>query len=305
MAAEYFQSEIGKELDWEDHTASIEDFAKAPFVVYIAEQKLGDLVLVPPRSSHQVVNHGGLTVKTSWSRMTVAGLTTALYHELPLYRRYVIAPVFVYPDTEYNLFRVCRTEQYRVKYILYRALSTMTDELRQHAANATQQADTLAQIRTLIKLFDFVLHEEYSSHHHALEVLSEGPLILRLPNNHRMSTRLETKETPPSLPVSTDGTPELPNIACDFCGSDIFQSFFECSTCHEDGPELAKPGHGLIICPTCYIEGRSCVCKIMAPKQYRGFSKLLEDRNLAADVLNGIVPEAQQLVVLTEQYVLL
>ena len=89
-AAQYFQKEIGKELDWEDHTASVEDFANAPFTIYVCEQKLGDLVLVPPRSSHQVVNAGGLTVKTSWSRMTVAGLATALYHELPLYRRYVL-----------------------------------------------------------------------------------------------------------------------------------------------------------------------------------------------------------------------
>lgn len=83
----YFSNEIGKELDWEDHVASVEDFAKAPFTVYIVEQTLGDLVLVPPRSCHQVVNYGGLTVKTSWSRMTVSNISTAIYHELPMYRR--------------------------------------------------------------------------------------------------------------------------------------------------------------------------------------------------------------------------
>ena len=84
---EYFSNRIGKELDWEDHVASVKDFADAPFTVYIVEQALGDLVLVPPRSCHQVVNYGGLTVKTSWSRMTVDNLTTAIYHELPLYHR--------------------------------------------------------------------------------------------------------------------------------------------------------------------------------------------------------------------------
>lgn len=83
----YFQKDIGQELDWEAHTATVDEFAQAPFTVYVAEQKLGDLVLVPPRSCHQVVNHGGLTVKTSWSRMTVQGLSIALYHELPIYRR--------------------------------------------------------------------------------------------------------------------------------------------------------------------------------------------------------------------------
>ena len=86
-AAEYFQKHIGMELDWEAHVVTVEEFSKAPFAVYVAEQKLGDLILVPPRSCHQVVNYGGLTVKTSWSRMTVQGLSIALHHELPIYRR--------------------------------------------------------------------------------------------------------------------------------------------------------------------------------------------------------------------------
>lgn len=45
---DYFRG-LGHELDWEDHVASIEELAKAPFDVYIWEQNLGDLVLVPPR----------------------------------------------------------------------------------------------------------------------------------------------------------------------------------------------------------------------------------------------------------------
>ena len=45
---DYFRG-LGHELDWEDHVATIEELAKAPFDVHIWEQKLGDLVLVPPR----------------------------------------------------------------------------------------------------------------------------------------------------------------------------------------------------------------------------------------------------------------
>lgn len=101
---------LGHELDWEDHVATVEEFANAPFDVYISEQKLGDLVLVPPRryanysaqfltwvfkllsfSFHQVVNSGGITIKTSWSRMSIRSLEIALYHELPIYRRYVVS----------------------------------------------------------------------------------------------------------------------------------------------------------------------------------------------------------------------
>lgn len=85
-AAKYFH-ELGQELDLETHVVTVEEFANAPFTTYVAEQKLGDMVLVPPRSCHQVVNHGGITIKTSWSRMTLDGLVTAFYHELPVYRR--------------------------------------------------------------------------------------------------------------------------------------------------------------------------------------------------------------------------
>lgn len=82
----YFQR-LRHELDHELHTITIEELAKAPFTVYVTQQKLGDLVLVPPRSCHQVVNYGGITTKTSWSRMTLKGLSVALYHELPVYQR--------------------------------------------------------------------------------------------------------------------------------------------------------------------------------------------------------------------------
>lgn len=88
--AQFFQSlKVPQVLDKESYDVSIEELRTAPFPVYIAEQKLGDLVLVPPRSCHQVVNHGGLTVKVSWSRMTVKGVAIAIRHELPTYRRSV------------------------------------------------------------------------------------------------------------------------------------------------------------------------------------------------------------------------
>lgn len=88
-ASQYFQK-LRHELDHENHIITLEELAKAPFNVYILEQKLGDLVLVPPRSCHQVVNSGGITIKTSWSRMTSKGLKTAYFHELPIYRRYAL-----------------------------------------------------------------------------------------------------------------------------------------------------------------------------------------------------------------------
>ena len=46
--ADHFRK-FGHELDWEDHVATLEELTNAPFDVYIWEQKLGDLVLIPPR----------------------------------------------------------------------------------------------------------------------------------------------------------------------------------------------------------------------------------------------------------------
>ena len=86
LVASWFQK-LGYEIDHETYVVSPEEFVKAPFQVYVAEQKLGDLVLVPKRSCHQVVNYRGLTVKLSWSRMTVDGLVTAFHHESPIYRQ--------------------------------------------------------------------------------------------------------------------------------------------------------------------------------------------------------------------------
>ncbi|OAX38638.1 hypothetical protein K503DRAFT_691203, partial [Rhizopogon vinicolor AM-OR11-026] len=101
--AEYFHK-INEELDFETHVVTLEELRRSKLNIYIAEQQLGDLVLVPPRSCHQVINNGGITMKTSWSRMTLKGLTNSLYHELPIYHR------------------VCRPETYKVKLNIYRAL---------------------------------------------------------------------------------------------------------------------------------------------------------------------------------------
>ncbi|ESK94580.1 hypothetical protein Moror_7961 [Moniliophthora roreri MCA 2997] len=107
-----FFASFGQILDHETHVLSAEQAVKAPLPLYLAEQKLGDLVLVPPRSCHQVVNHGGITIKVSWSRMTLMGLQVALYHELPLYRR------------------VCRRETYKVKWTIYHTVQKLANDLK-------------------------------------------------------------------------------------------------------------------------------------------------------------------------------
>ncbi|KAH8107064.1 hypothetical protein BXZ70DRAFT_885104 [Cristinia sonorae] len=282
-AAQFFWDHVGKHLDWEEHTASIQDFANAPFTVYIAEQTLGDLVLVPPRSSHQVINSGGLTVKTSWSRMTVAGLETALYHELPLYRR------------------VCRHEQYRVKHILYRAVSAKTEELKRYHQNkeVSHPTLTMTQLRELIRLFDVVLHEEYLQKHRDLRGTTRRTL------GKKTSTSPSDEDVTASSARVVPNT-QLSNLACDFCGADIFQSFFECTNCQDKKADVSDPmrvtvGNGLTLCPTCYVEGRTCNCGAMKTRQCRQFIQILRERNDAASVLNTVCPEQPAVICLDEK----
>jgi hypothetical protein len=54
-AADFFHR-LEQELDHEAHFVTIKSLAEAKFDVYVAEQKLGDLVLVPPRSCQYVTN---------------------------------------------------------------------------------------------------------------------------------------------------------------------------------------------------------------------------------------------------------
>ncbi|CAL1704721.1 unnamed protein product [Somion occarium] len=276
----FFSTHIRKELDWEDHVTTVQEFAQAPFTVYITEQKLGDLVLVPPRSCHQVVNHGGLTIKTSWSRMTVDGLSVALYHELPMYRR------------------VCRPEQYRIKHILYRSLIHYTAEIKTiRFRNAPgPAADTLRNLtndlQALLSLFDFVLHEEYTDDHKLLYHVSEKTHHTIARTSPRTSIQLQPNATlvlrPPNGHSSLQNEDPLDpacNLMCDFCGADIFQSFFECRDCGPEFVERWGTGNGLLICPFCYVEGRTCACGSMEPSQCRPFEQLIRARNDAQVVL--------------------
>ncbi|KAF9013994.1 hypothetical protein BDQ17DRAFT_1231000 [Cyathus striatus] len=254
VAEGYFNS-LREVLDHETHVITVEQLAKAPFNIYIAEQKLGDLVLVPPRSCHQVVNAGGITIKASWSRMTFKGLETALYHELPLYRR------------------VCRPETYRVKETTYHALIKLTEELGQALTNrhlqereSTTSTDTadaplegpnldekgfrklLENIRCLIDLYRSILMEDF-----------------------------------PNDPESLSSGATCDKQYCDFCGADIFQTYFICqANCH-------SPAGDCIICSGCYVEGRSCKCENMEPMQCRPFSELLYVHEQAVTAYNAAV----------------
>ncbi|KAF9454665.1 hypothetical protein P691DRAFT_656001 [Macrolepiota fuliginosa MF-IS2] len=251
----YFHK-LKHELDHETHVLSLSELANAPFDIYIVEQKLGDLVLVPPRSCHQVINFGGMTIKMSWSRMTLNGLTVALYHELPLYRR------------------VCRPEIYQIKSTIYHTLRHYTQNLKNTAAQevtSIQKSVLTNTLGTILRLYDHILIEEYSPY---------GESLISNTDSGRRGSSSRTRDITPSSDTESIQLAEDFH-ACDFCGADIFQSYFQCigKASSRDGVE------GYIVCPGCYVEGRTCACQEMAQMQRQSFDVLLAARWEALEVL--------------------
>lgn len=263
---------LGQELDHETHVVTLKQLKAAPFDIYIGKQVLGDLVLVPPRSCHQVVNAGGITLKASWSRMSLKGLSVALYHELPLYQR------------------VCRFETYRIKSTIYHAVQRQTVDLESIGLKRlrakepggsdqaefkllkTQEESRVRTLTALLKLFQYVLSEEFHPGWRQMKRLD-----------------VETATTPTAADLE---------ISCDFCGCDIFQSFFECAKC------TLPDGASYFICIRCYIEGRTCKCQSMQPMQVRSYQDLIQTQSKAIDVLKAYGDDPQPLNFGTEHHTL-
>ena len=104
VVSEYFLSMLGHDIEVEKHFAQLNAWKKAPFNVWIVEQKVGDLILIPPLAPHQVWNRGTRTMKAAWNRTTVDTLELAINEALPRARM------------------VCRDEQYKNKAIVYYTL---------------------------------------------------------------------------------------------------------------------------------------------------------------------------------------
>ncbi|KZV87802.1 hypothetical protein EXIGLDRAFT_723339 [Exidia glandulosa HHB12029] len=131
-------------VEFEHHEASLDELAHADFTVYIGEQRTGDFIYVPSRSTHQVINRGGLTCKIAWSRMTARSLTLAMAEDLPIY----------------NILRV--PEIYRVKLLLHQVVLALTAQLTVTGTLASPIAARNAKtLEDLLPAYDQLISEEW------------------------------------------------------------------------------------------------------------------------------------------------
>ncbi|KAK4990004.1 hypothetical protein LTR66_006913 [Elasticomyces elasticus] len=221
--SEYWLSVLGHDIEVERHFAQLNAWSRAPFSVYIVEQRPGDLILIPPLAPHQVWNRGTRTMKVAWNRTTVETLELALNEALPKARV------------------VCRDEQYKNKAIVYYTLqkysALLTSALAQAEKAPSQEAAEAIlygyQTKQLVKDFKklFTLYRD---------ILLSEMLPLDAP-----------KEKCEFLPYDS-------NVTCAYCRGNIFNRFLSCPSCKD---QLGQGGDDPYdVCMHCYAMGRSCAC---------------------------------------------
>ncbi|KAG6017998.1 hypothetical protein E4U43_007964 [Claviceps pusilla] len=224
VVREYFLSMLGHDIEIEKHFAQVNAWKKAPFDVYLVDQRPGDFIVIPPLAAHQVWNSGTRTMKVAWNRTTPETLRLALHEALPRARL------------------VCRDEQYKNKAIIYFTLEKYFAALKEleRREEATQSSflalggdivrssprakQLLRDFRSLFSLFAEILVDETFA--------SKEKLVEMLPYDSC--------------------------ITCSYCRSNIFNRFLTCKHCLRtlaNGDEDAYD-----VCMECYAMGRSCAC---------------------------------------------
>lgn len=198
---------------------------------------------------------------------------------------------------------MCRPEVYRVKAAIYHSLLRIADGLEDTAKAHLQGSGGTT---STVDIFPSTPASESTATHERLEALRkcldlfDAILVEESPPGlyHPASTISQATSPRPIKPVQlTTLSGERGNVehmTCDFCGADIFQSFFECRACVA-AQQPTTSGDGFIVCPGCYSEGRSCLCENMEAVQCRPFNQLMKDRERVAMLLGSYGHPKEQL----------
>lgn len=220
--SEYFLSVLGHDIEVENHFAQVSAWKKAPFNVYVVEQKPGDFILVPPLAPHQVWNRGTRTMKVAWNRTTVETLDMALTEALPKARI------------------VCRDEQYKNKAIVYYSLMKYSSLL----ASAKSQADRLSPDASRAMM----------SSHKIKQLAKDFKRLLGLFKDIMLSEMF----SPDGPQEKCEFLPFDSNVTCAYCRGNIFNRFLSCPSCKDNLGHTDEEPYD--VCMDCYAMGRSCGC---------------------------------------------
>ncbi|TQS34537.1 hypothetical protein Golomagni_05075 [Golovinomyces magnicellulatus] len=150
VVREYFSAVLGHDVEVEKHFAQVNAWKNAPFKVWVVEQKVGDLIIIPPLAPHQVWNRGTRTIKAAWNRTTVDTLELALKEAL------------------FSSRMVCRDEQYRCKAIVFYSLQKyyrilQQNEIEEKSYQHKRKKQLLDDFKRLFFLYqDVIISEMFS-----------------------------------------------------------------------------------------------------------------------------------------------
>lgn len=225
LVSEYFLSVLGHDIEVENHFAQIPAWKKAPFNVYVVEQRPGDFILIPPLAPHQVWNRGTRTMKVAWNRTTVETLEMAINEALPRARI------------------VCREEQYKNKAIIYYTLQKYASLLM----DAQRQAATMPREAALQFLYTGKLKQ----------LIRDFKRLFNLYKTIMLTEMFNPTDTPKNL----EYLPFDSNVTCAYCRGNVFNRFLTCPNCKDLlGHGADEDGDPYDVCMDCYAMGRSCAC---------------------------------------------
>ncbi len=166
---------------------------------------------------------------------------------------------------------MCRPEVYKIKSIIFHTLLRRASQLRVFCEGAQGNGAAIAaDLARVVGLFASILVEEYS-----------GPAAQFDP----MTPLAESSELSSFDPQRYE--PKDGCLVCDFCGADIFQTYFESEICCADSPDISQASKPdpFVLCSGCYAEGRSCQCQRMTLLQCYSFNDLCKELQDAIIVL--------------------
>ncbi|KAF9984703.1 hypothetical protein BGZ65_012826 [Modicella reniformis] len=202
---------LGREPQYENSLLSVDDLSRANFPIYVAEQKTGDLVLIPSLSYHQVVNLGNSTIKVAWNRITASSARRALDTVLRRYRK------------------INNPELFKIRSIIKNSLTAWTSLLNQQSENPPVSKEHFCQsFYDLLVLFRDIVEDDWID-------------LARLAEEKWTNLDLQSHEF--HSPEKTDSnTP----IVCDFCKCDCLFKYQGMQWIEL----VANPGYSFI-CPRC------------------------------------------------------
>lgn len=72
-------------------------------------------------------------------------------------------------------------------------------------------------------------------------------------------------------------------LSCAFCGGEVFLKLFSCkNTCVRNSTVDPTPANIISICPSCYVDGRTCLCGDMTPFRLQPITPMVTLRDEVA-----------------------